>query len=97
MARGGAKVQAEIKEQLAAQSLAVEYDTYKCFGACEYGPNLVLYPQLELYSGLTPQTVPLVLERLQGGPVPSQLVVELDPESEEDVAEALDLIREDYE
>jgi NADH:ubiquinone oxidoreductase subunit E len=94
---GAAEVHARIRETIAKENLLVEWDTYKCFGACDYGPNVIIYPQLELYSNLTPEDVPALFARLNGGPVPAHLVAELDLESLQDVEEAKELIQEDYE
>lgn len=96
--KGAATVQARIKEAIAQTQASIDYATYKCFGACDYGPNALLYPQLELYSYLTPADAAGLVECLQGGGLPpAHLIAELDDESQQDVAEAKELVRADYE
>ncbi len=95
--RGAPALHLRLKEAIAQSQSAIEFDTYKCFGACDYGPNVVLYPQLELYSNLKPDDVPALLSRLHDGSIPTHLVADLDAESAEDVAESLEIIRDDYE
>jgi len=95
---GALYLHARLKEAIAQAQLPLVFDTYKCLGACDYGPNILLYPQLELYSYVTPEDVASIIARVLGGPLPpARLIAELDPESRVDVAEAIELIREDYE
>ena len=40
---------------------------YPCFGACEYGINVCLFPDRVFLSGLAKADVPRLVERLAGG------------------------------
>ena len=36
-----------------------------CLGLCEMGPNILLYPQQVWFSGVTPDNLPAILERIE--------------------------------
>ena len=47
--RGSEQLMAELQKRVEAKGLAdVEVKPYMCFGACQEGPNIVLYPEKEL-------------------------------------------------
>ena len=44
---------AELQKRVEAKGLAdVEVKSYMCFGACQEGPNIVLYPEKNWYAGV---------------------------------------------
>ncbi len=59
-----------------------------CFGLCTYGPNVIIYPDGVVYSGVGPQDVAqIVREHLAGGRVVQRLLFK---KKEEPVAPADD-------
>ena len=45
----------------------VEVKPYMCFGGCQAGPNIVLYPQKVWYSGVKPGDVDEIATHAGGG------------------------------
>ena len=45
----------------------IEVKPYMCFGGCQAGPNIVLYPQKVWYSGVKQGDVDEVAAHAQGG------------------------------
>jgi NADH:ubiquinone oxidoreductase subunit E len=90
-ARGSPGVLAAVEEQVAASGDPdLEVKQYICFGGCDYGPNVVVYPAKAFYSGVTPADVPELLAHLQGGPPVARLTGKVDPMVEELIFELLD-------
>src|SRR6266511_6049691 len=52
LSRGSEPLMKELTEKAAARSLDVEVKPYICFGGCDHGPNIVLYPQKIWYAGV---------------------------------------------
>ena len=49
--RGSEQLTAELEKRIAAKGLTdVEVKPYMCFGACQEGPNIVLYPEKSWYA-----------------------------------------------
>ncbi|MFQ5851263.1 MAG: ferredoxin [Candidatus Binatia bacterium] len=46
----------------------VEVRPYMCFGACQEGPNVVLYPEKSWYAGVKKEDLNDIAEHLAGGP-----------------------------
>ena len=63
----------ELTEKAAARSLDVEVKSYLCFGGCDHGPNIVIYPQKNWYAGVKLEDLPEILDSLAGGPVVTRL------------------------
>jgi len=60
----------ELLEGLASrlkESTAVEVKPYMCFGACQAGPNIVLYPQKVWYAGVKQKDVDDIAAHAEGG------------------------------
>ena len=67
--RGSEQLMAELEKRVAAKGLKdVEVKPYMCFGACQEGPNIVLYPEKSWYAGVKPQDLDEITEHLAGGP-----------------------------
>ena len=49
--RGSKELSEQFKEQLTAAGSPVAVKPYLCFGACQDGPNIVLYPGRHLVHG----------------------------------------------
>jgi NADP-reducing hydrogenase subunit HndC len=60
---------AELQKRIAARGLKdVEVKSYMCFGACQEGPNVVLYPEKSWYAHVKPEYIDEIVEHLAGGP-----------------------------
>jgi (2Fe-2S) ferredoxin len=61
---------ADLLEQLSgklAPSADIKVKPYMCFGGCQAGPNIVLYPQKVWYSGVGPGDLDEIAAHAQGG------------------------------
>ena len=68
-ARGSDKMLDNLGERL-KENTDVEVRPYMCFGACQAGPNIVVYPQKVWYSKVKPEDVePIALHAAGGAPV----------------------------
>ena len=60
---------AELQNRVAAKGLTnVEIKSYMCFGACQEGPNVVVYPEKSWYARVKPEDLDEIVEHLAGGP-----------------------------
>ena len=51
--RGAEQLMSELQKRVEAKGLPdVEVKSYMCFGACQEGPNIVLYPEKSWYAGV---------------------------------------------
>ena len=67
--RGSEQLMAELEKKVAAKVLSdVEVKPYMCFGACQEGPNVVLYPEKSWYAGVKTQDLDEIIDHLAGGP-----------------------------
>jgi len=67
--RGSEQLMAELQKRVAAKGLGdVEVKPYMCFGACQEGPNIVLYPEKSWYAKVTVGDLDEITEHLAGGP-----------------------------
>ena len=83
----------ELLENLSArlkESGDIEVKTYMCFGACQAGPNIVMYPQKVWYSGVGQKDVEEIAEHAKGGPPVERLTRGVDPSLKELIYQLLD-------
>jgi len=76
-ARGSGKVIDALRGEIAARGLMDEVQVTVCgsLGLCEWGPNLVVYPEGVWYCGVAPEDVPeIVQSHFQQGRVVERLV-----------------------
>lgn len=67
--RGSEQLMKELEKQVAERGLSdVEVRSYICFGACQDGPNIVLYPEKSWYAGVKIGDLNDILGHLAGGP-----------------------------
>lgn len=67
--RGSEQLMKELEKQVAEKGLTdVEVRSYICFGACQDGPNIVLYPEKSWYAGVKMEDLNDILNHLAGGP-----------------------------
>ena len=64
--RGSAELLENLTEKL-KPSGDVEVRPYMCFGGCQAGPNIVLYPQKVWYAGVRRSDVDDIAAHAQGG------------------------------
>ena len=90
-ARGSEEILAALQRRVAEEGLAhVTVKSYLCFGGCQQGPNLVLYPQRTWYAGVQKEDVDDIVSHLKGGPVVSRLTGKVDAPTEELIFQLLD-------
>jgi (2Fe-2S) ferredoxin len=67
--RGAEALMKELERRVAEKGLSdVEVRSYMCFGACQEGPNVVVYPEKSWYAGVKPEDVDEIVNHLSGGP-----------------------------
>ncbi len=80
----------EMQERVEAEGLDdVEVRSYMCFGACQEGPNMVVYPDKCWYAGVKSEDVDDVVAYLAGGPQVDRLD-KIDPSLKELIYQLLD-------
>jgi (2Fe-2S) ferredoxin len=89
MQRGSGPLLEQLKEKLKA-STDIEVKSYLCFGACQQGPNIVLYPQKVWYCGVKKDDVNDIANSAEGGPVVERLTQGIDPTLKELIYQVLD-------
>ena len=89
LARGAENVMRELEQRLSGVE-GVEVKPYMCFGACQDGPNVVIYPDRTFYSHVQPADVEEVAEHARGGPAVSRLEEGVDPALKSLIFELLD-------
>jgi (2Fe-2S) ferredoxin len=77
--RGSQALLQGIKDRLAAAGSQVEVKPYLCFGACQDGPNIVLYPEGTWYMGTKESDLDEIVAHIQGGPPVTRLTERVDP------------------
>ena len=67
-ARGSLELADEIQRRLDDDPDGgdVELEEYTCFGGCDIGPNMIVYPDRAWYSGVTEADIPELVEHLTG-------------------------------
>ena len=77
--RGSHRVRQEFRREFVRQSMmtGVKETQCICFGLCSVGPNVIIYPDGIVYSGVQPKDVrEIVQEHLRGGRVVDRLLYE---------------------
>lgn len=77
--RGSPALLEGIRERLAAAGSDVEVKSYLCFGACQDGPNIVLYPEGTWYMGTQQGDLDEIVGHILGGPPVTRLTERVDP------------------
>lgn len=75
--RNSARVRQEFRKEFVRQSMmtSVKETECICFGLCTHGPNVIIYPEGVVYSGVRPQDVAeIVREHLGRGRVVERLL-----------------------
>ena len=89
LARGAGKLLSALEERLGSSG-SCEVKPYMCFGACQDGPNVVLYPERVWYAGVQESDVDEIVQYAEGGPRVSRLEDAVDPSLKTLIFELLD-------
>ncbi len=89
LARGAGKLLTKLEERLAPGGCC-EVKPYMCFGACQDGPNIVLYPERVWYAGVQESDVEAIAQHAEGGPRVERLENAVDPSLKTLIFELLD-------
>jgi (2Fe-2S) ferredoxin len=68
----------------------VEVKEYMCFGACQAGPNIVVYPDKVWYSGVKPDDLDDIAGHASGGPPVERLTKGVDDSLKDLIYQLLD-------
>ena len=88
--RGSNALLEEFKTQLSAANSPVDVKSYLCFGACQEGPNIVLYPEGTWYMGVQKDDVGEIVGHMLGGEPVVRLTQRVDPALRDLILEILD-------
>lgn len=105
--KGSMDVVGRLRLDIIRKGLDAEIMVNNCgtIDLCDCGPNMVVYPDDVIYSGVTVKDLPDIVEHLRGGPVVERLVLSASSEDElqrrgyyvEAVAQATTLAPDDAE
>src|SRR5436190_18252126 len=87
--RGSGELLEQLTDKLKADA-DVEVKPYMCFGGCQAGPNIVLYPQKVWYSGVKPADVADIAAHVEGGPEVERLTQGIDQPLKDLIYQLLD-------
>ena len=88
--RGAEELMKELQARVAEKGLPdVEVRSYMCFGACQEGPNVVLYPEKSWYAGVKKEDLDEIVGHLSGGPDVKRLD-KIDPSLKDLIYQLLD-------
>jgi (2Fe-2S) ferredoxin len=86
--RGSGELLENLKERL--KDSDAEVKSYMCFGGCQAGPNIVLYPQKVWYNGVKRDDVNDIAAHAEGGAPVERLTHGIDPSLKELIYQLLD-------
>ena len=67
--RGSEQLMKELESRVQAKGLTdVDVKQYMCFGACQEGPNVVIYPEKSWYARVKTEDLDDIVAHLAGGP-----------------------------
>ena len=87
--RGSGELLNQLTEKLKSAG-DVEVKPYMCFGGCQAGPNIVLYPQKVWYSGVKPDDVGEIAAHAEGGAAVERLTHGVDQPLKDLIYQLLD-------
>jgi (2Fe-2S) ferredoxin len=88
-ARGAGELLQGLNERLKEQP-SVNVKPYMCFGACQAGPNVVVYPQKVWYSNVKQKDLDEIAAHAQGGTPVERLTQGVDGSLKELIYQLLD-------
>ena len=89
MQRGSGELFQKLTEMLRGSG-DIEVKPYMCFGGCQAGPNIVLYPQKVWYCGVRQSDTDDIAKHAEGGPVVERLTQGIDPALKDLIYQLLD-------
>lgn len=83
--KGANEVIGKLRLDIVRKGLDAEILINNCgtIDLCDIGPNLVVYPDNVIYSGVTTKDLPEIIDHLRGGPVVERLL--LNPQSPQEM------------
>src|SRR5436190_22642936 len=88
--RGAEQLLAELQKRVQEKGISdVEVKPYMCFGACQEGPNIVLYPEKSWYAAVKTEDLDDIVGHMAGGPHVQRLDT-IDPSLKELIYQLLD-------
>jgi (2Fe-2S) ferredoxin len=88
--RGSPAMLEQLTTDLAAAGSPVQVKSYLCFGACQDGPNIVLYPEGSWYMGIQQGDIPEIEQHILGGEPVARLTERVDPNLRDLILEILE-------
>jgi len=91
--RGSGDIYHELKQMLAEwdpREEKIRLRRYPCFGGCEQGVNVTVFPDRVFYSHVEKKDLPEILEHIRGGEPVERLTGAVEPDVEEVLWEMLD-------
>ena len=88
-ARGSGEIIESLKEKLSCAA-DVEVKPYMCFGACQSGPNIVLYPDKVWYCGVKQTDADAIAAHAKGGETVERLTHGVDESLQSLIYQLLD-------
>jgi (2Fe-2S) ferredoxin len=88
--RGSTGLLETLTQDLAAAGSSVQVKSYLCFGACQDGPNMVLYPEGTWYMGVQASDIPEIEQHILGGEPVARLTERVDPNLRDLILEILE-------
>src|SRR3954471_9400737 len=88
-AREAVELLGQLSEKLKG-SADVEVKPYMCFGACQAGPNIVMYPSKTWYCQVKSADVAEIAEHAKGGATVERLTHGVDPSLKDLIFQLLD-------
>jgi len=77
--RGSKELLEAFKERLSEAGSPIDVKSYLCFGACQDGPNIVMYPEGTWYMGVQKSDVDDIVAHMLGGEPVTRLTERVDP------------------
>jgi (2Fe-2S) ferredoxin len=87
--RGSSELLEKLTDNL-KDSVDIEVKPYMCFGGCQAGPNIVLYPQKVWYDGVQRTDVEDIAAHARGGPSVDRLTHGVDQSLKDLIYQLLD-------
>lgn len=87
--RGSVEIGDEIAQRLADAGSEVPVKPYLCFGACQEGPNMVVYPEGTWYMGVQQSDADEIAQHIMGGQAVTRLTEKVDPALRDLIVEIL--------
>lgn len=91
--KGSGDLYHKLKELINAfdpEEQKIKVRRYPCFGGCEQGINVTLFPDRVFYSTVTDEDLPEIVKHIEGGEKVERLTGKVEPDVEEIIWDMLD-------